>query len=280
METTTTQNGLGLSFASKERLNESQNLVIKSNDKFRDFGSAMRSLQCPETLGFTNDRLDWQAPRGMYAKSLREIMDVDEFPENWSIDPKEQEVYLKKFEDALNLIHRSMPDVFDGIESTIFQFFFARRPGYGGGSVSSKIGMIWLAPEESWTTVFWAENIIHEFIHNTLFLEDMVHGVFPYTSIVMSQPQACVLSSIRQQPRGYDKSFHAAFVALGIIRFYLILEEYKKARNFVAPLIKSVEGLIQKEEYLSRNGRRLLRELVESTINLPHEVSMQDIAVA
>ncbi len=271
---------LGLSFTSKERLREARDFVIRADGNVAEFDLAMRSLQCPETISCNSERLDWQAPRGLYSKSLREIMDVDDFPKDWEINSIERDLYSLRFEDALQLIKHSLPNVYECINLTIFKFFFARRPGYGGGSVSSKIGMIWLAPEPSWTIEFWAENIVHEFIHNALFLEDMVYGVFPYTSIVMSQPEACVISSIRKQSRGYDKSFHAAFVALGIIRFYISLNDHDKARQFVAPLIKSVEGLTEKEHYLSDNGRRLLRELVGSVILLPSETSMPEICFA
>lgn len=48
-----------------------------------------------------------------------------------------------------------------------------------GGSVSGCIGMVYLCPKHDWKPTFYAEMLVHEYVHNRLFVDGMVNGIFP-----------------------------------------------------------------------------------------------------
>jgi HEXXH motif-containing protein len=263
---------LGISFTAPDRIGQSMDWVISyvsDREHVNTFAHAIRLIQSPETLNHEDTSfLEWEGPRTSLSRSLLAIMELKEFPPEWEIPYDRRDVYQEKFNSARTLISQYLPDTAISIDKLIFSYLFAVRPGYHGGTLSSKIGMIWLSPTLSWEVSLWAENIIHEFVHNALFLEDMVYNVFPYGTEKMAEPEALTLSAIRETKRGYDKSFHSAFVLLSIIRFYQKLGISIQVNQFIVSLTHCVDDLIKKPQYLAPHGKRLLDELVAATVSL------------
>ncbi|EKO3807215.1 hypothetical protein NTE05_004471 [Vibrio harveyi] len=260
---------IDLSFTTPDHIERNQEFAIDfvKQSNVDSFEKAIRIIQAVETGPEKKPSLlQWNAPETNFSKSLADIMDVSKFPEDWKIPETDATELTKEFWKAMQLIDHFMPKTSASIKKMIFTYLFAKRDGYEGGSVSSRIGMIWLNPTTKWSTYLWAENIVHEFIHNALFLEDMIHQVFPLAADVMEEDNAICLSAIRKTRRGYDKSFHSAFVSLGIINFYRAIGAPERAERFVVPLIHCVEELTAKEDVLSLHGRALLMELSEKTI--------------
>ena len=94
----------------------------------------------------------------------------------------------------------------------------------------------------------------------------MVNTVMPFTAVRMEEEDGLITSSIRQVKRGYDKSYHAAFVAYGLICFYVKIEQNKKALTFLNPLLISLDELIRNQNFLSERGIFLLDELCENVL--------------
>ena len=84
--------------------------------------------------------------------------------------------------------------------------FLAKRDGHHGGSVSRRIGFVWLAPSSDWTAQECGERLWHEYLHHALFLEDMVNTVFVRDPCAMSEPENRVPSAVRGVARRYDQS--------------------------------------------------------------------------
>ena len=183
-----------------------------------------------------------------------------------SYPPAERNRYTADFARALALFENRFPELYGSFRALIGWIVFARRDGYSGGTVSDRIGLIWLAPELEWTVESWLENLIHEFVHNALFLEDMVHGVLAAGGKRLEEPDALAISSIRQVKRGYDKAYHSGFVSLTLIEMYEQLALPERARPFLAALVVCVEDLIKQRAFATVNGRDLLVELARESL--------------
>lgn len=171
----------------------------------------------------------------------------------------EQRLIRANVDKALRLIRLLDPNLHTLINELIGVFPCFRKPGFGGGSVSSLVGMIWLNPQPNWTVIDYADAIVHEFIHNNLFLEDMVHTIFPDTGLLLRE-DALVTSTILKRKRPLDKAFHSAAVAIGLMYFYQLLSNYEKAISFTESLRQTVTELNGKiAEYLSPAGEAIVQ---------------------
>jgi hypothetical protein len=121
---------------------------------------------------------------------------------------------------TLNTLSQVFPATSASLHKVIRHVIFAGREGYTGGTVSNRIGLIWLAPKPEWTDYTWLENLVHEFVHNAIFVEDMVYRLLVAGGDRLEQPDALAISAIRQTKRGYDKAYHSAFVSYTLAEMY------------------------------------------------------------
>jgi len=178
----------------------------------------------------------------------------------------------KEFEHSINRAISIIQDVNPGlyqllnsIIGTIAVYSIAERDG---GSISNGIGLIWLSPQREWDEEYYGEMLIHELIHNCIFLEDMVRGVMPNTDLLGIE-DALSISAIRQTRRPYDKAFHSACVVAGIMYYYFMLGKLEKASEYRASLLTTLDSLqisyerlrAKEQSVLSPNGYEILKEL-------------------
>lgn len=134
----------------------------------------------------------------------------------------EQREIIKKTDAALELIKETMPDLHRAINQMVgcIAFYKAEDRAHISGSMTSAIGIIWFDPSATveWTIPFYAEQIVHEYIHTSLYVAELVHGMF---SDHRKLPGAKVMSSIRLEKRDYDKSFHACYVSTGLFLTFI-----------------------------------------------------------
>lgn len=168
---------------------------------------------------------------------------------------------------AFELINSTSPILYKAIHQLVgcIAFYKAEKPGHLGGTVSSAIGVIWLDPSVSvdWCVPFYAEQIVHEFIHTSLFYAELVYGTYTYHTKLS---EAKVISSIRRQLRDYDKSFHAAYVASGLVNFHTRAGFLNRAVQLAAPLSASVRDLVRvniKTQILNPSGTAMLQSMVD-----------------
>jgi len=214
----------------------------------------------------------YEGTQDEFTPAIRNLMGNVDVPENAVYSLQDRAHFESKYSQAIERFSVEFPVTYQSFCSVINFVVFARRDGYSGGTVSNRISLIWLAPTEHWSGDEWLENLIHEFIHNVLFIEDMVSQVFLAGGSRLEQEDGLVISAIRQVRRGYDKSYHSAFVAFGIIEYYLALGNAKNARKFIDPLLVCLEDLNQNTKHISDYGRALLRELIENTLRVHNKV--------
>ncbi|CAF0875553.1 unnamed protein product [Adineta steineri] len=174
--------------------------------------------------------------------------------------------YIKRLvHEAMSLINRTDRELYLCIIQSVSTLAFYKYvdPGYIGGTISSIIGVIWLDPsnKEKWTVEVMAEQIVHEFIHTSLFINELVHTSYSNYDLL---EVALVKSAIRQQLRNYDKSFHAAHVATGLVAFLAKAGYTERAKELITNLPSSINDLEIVSIHtgvLSTSGRTLLRAL-------------------
>jgi len=167
--------------------------------------------------------------------------------------------------EAMTLINETDRELYLCIIQSVSTLAFYKfvDPGYIGGTISSIIGVIWLDPsdKEKWTVEVMAEQIVHEFIHTSLFINELVHTSYSNYDLL---EVALVKSAIRQQVRNYDKSFHAAHVATGLVAFLVKAGFIERAAELIANLQSSIDDLETvsiRTGVLSTSGLTLLRAL-------------------
>lgn len=137
----------------------------------------------------------------------------------------------------------------------------ARVEGSGGGTSSNLLGVIWLSPHPRWTTIDYAECLLHEAIHLNVFLGDLTQRLYVDARRVR-EPGALVMSAVRQERRPIDKSLHSACVAVALAYFYHLLGEEETSASFLPPLATCVEEMAAVQHaYLAPYGQLLVRDL-------------------
>lgn len=163
--------------------------------------------------------------------------------------------YLDKACGILNTLH---PGLYYNLLQLIGAISVYKKPGSGGGSVSTYVGHIWISPIKRWTVLEYGEALYHEFIHNSLFLDDMVHRIF-LDPKRLGEEDALVTSAILKIRRPLDRSFHAACVAIGLMHYYWMLHDETKAESFKEPVSVTIKEINEKTSYLGDRGKEILQ---------------------
>lgn len=184
---------------------------------------------------------------------------------------EEQEETRNRIKKALQLIKSLHRDLYELIEIIVGSFLILRKENFGGGSVSNILGMICLNPQNDWNIIDCAEAIYHEFIHQSIFLDDMVNSIFPDAN-ACDQEEALVTSTILKRKRPLDRSFHAAGVSLGVMHLYYLLHDKEKSYQHYDDFKQTIEELNDKTQFLDDHGIYTLQEFNKYIVKPDYEV--------
>ncbi len=160
----------------------------------------------------------------------------------------------EKINKALDLLKHLNPNLYTLIYKLVGTIIFSKSGDFSSATAPTHLGIIFLNPNESWEIVDYAESIYHEFIHLSIFLEDMIHNLF-------NSNEVQVKSVIRGVHRPLDKSFHAAIVSIGIMHLYYMTGDVKKQFQYMGELNDAVNELTQVDTYLDNKGKELLENM-------------------
>jgi hypothetical protein len=240
------------------------------------FIDAMNDAQSTTIRSLNNDLyLEFENPELVKTLVARTVFSQDEVAESrYLFLAEERQEVTALVEEAKCLLQEIGPELYFLITQIVGSVAAYRIPQRDGGSVSCCIGLIWLSPQREWNVEYCAEMLVHEFIHNSVFLEDMVRGIMPTPSL-LEHEEALSISAIRQTRRPYDKAFHSACVSTGIMYYYHLLGQDSVAFRYLPALIRTLADLTQRYEsllskqliVLTENGRKLLDELNQFVAN-------------
>ncbi len=163
--------------------------------------------------------------------------------------------------NGLETVYAVSHDLRELIELTIGEIFLAQESGSEGGTMSSAVGLIWLNPRIEWGARKTGENIVHEWIHNMLFLADMVDPLFAVDYIGLSMESAHATSAILHRKRPFDRCYHSAAVAAGLVFFCTASGDKERADALIEPTIRTVRELQDKPDLMTQSGADLLQEV-------------------
>lgn len=190
-----------------------------------------------------------------------EMIDSKDLENKNHIYLKDKQIIIRNnIDKALELINVLHPSLSKLINNLVGTFLILKKDGFGGGSVSNIMGLIWLNPQEEWNVIDYAEAIYHEFIHQSIFLDDMVNSMFP-------DPDACatdeglVTSTILKRKRPLDRSYHAACVSIGVMHLHYMLGDSNKAKQHIKDLKITIREINGKKKFLGEQGLLTLIEI-------------------
>ena len=241
------------------------------------FRRAICVLQSPEvTLAPTSGGpcLVWGAYNAAgVASALRDLMGLETLDPDCAYTDAERRCRQPVVGDGLRQFRRNFPETFPVFCNAVPILILAKKDAHAGGSVSSRIGLVWLAPSSSWIGQDCGEHLYHEYVHQCLFLEDMVRTVFRRDPDAMSDPKNMIVSAIRGgQPRRYDQSYHSAFVAAGIVEYRARVSDISGARALLPSLWPCLDALARKRDFLTDNGAEQLDQLIECTVRQSNQL--------
>jgi hypothetical protein len=257
----------------------------KFNHK-RDFIEAINVIQKTSFANNLTAKVEFDNQNIVNFLVRNGVFNENEIIGNANIIPfNERSIIESSINDALSLIRKTNVNLFNLFHSIIGSIAVHSIPERDGGSISNGIGLIWLSPLKSWDSKYYGEMLVHELIHNCVFLEDMVRGIMPNTDL-LGIDDALSISAIRQTRRPFDKSFHSACVVSGIMYYYTQIGDPEKAmqflpsfRNTLGDLKESYEKLAKNGQYvLSQNGCEILNEMYSFSKELEYSVFENSLA--
>lgn len=178
-----------------------------------------------------------------------------------AVGPRQAPWVLTQCRDAVGTLTDHAPDLAAGFTELIAALVISLRPRRAGGSSSGALGAVWLSPRSTWPVAKWVEILVHEFVHQSLYLDELVHGLFALPASELDAEPNRVVSAVRKVPRSYDLSFHAAYVAYVQRRLYARLGQADPKP--VGALAATLDGLDRRAGCLTDHGRLRLRELID-----------------
>lgn len=131
----------------------------------------------------------------------------------------------------------------------------------GGASLSNLPAVVWIRPGDHWQAEDAAESLLHEAVHQSLFLQDMVYGIFEEKAFVDPPKVPSAVRSIYPSNQEPIRTFWAAFHALCVAEWLLVWFRERKpslAEQFNKAIAMSRPHLMAHAHLLTPLGRRLL----------------------
>lgn len=194
------------------------------------------------------------------------------------VPPDDVAAVAEAFQAGRALLKDYDPEVAQIVDDLVAWVICFSKEGYDCGSMWHMLGAIWMSPGKSWTRLDYAENLLHEAVHQAMLLSDMVHSLFAVPSDELAQEDALVISSIRQIKRPYDFAFHAATVAVCLIDFHERVGSSERANELVEPLVRSLAELVEKQHLLSSYGIKILTDMIHCANGLGALAAQADAA--
>lgn len=163
------------------------------------------------------------------------------------------------------------PDLAKIFDVVVHTLFFQASEGYGGGSLASALGVIWVGENEHWEGKDWQEFLLHELTHQLLFLDAYLEMHFDnWDALVLSDSQ--VYSAILKRPRPFHLAYHGLFVVYEVLSFRRLLGEpaepkvHAPSAELLPEALKSAAHLAEvdgQRNLMTKRSRFLLARVTE-----------------
>jgi HEXXH motif-containing protein len=195
----------------------------------------------------------------LLAEDMRDVDSVE------AIAPDRLPDLMRCLADARMMIREYDPTAGRYLSDLVGEIILIQKSGYVSGSFWHLLGAIWISPEPTWTIVDFAETLLHESIHQSLFLADMVCGLFRCSNADLASTEMLVISPIRKVLRPYDAAFHASTVVVTLVDFYEWAGRADRAEDLCGPLLPTLTQLFERRHALTPTGEQILNQMIKVT---------------
>jgi HEXXH motif-containing protein len=192
---------------------------------------------------------------------VRDLLVLSKVPRDWEYPVAARAQISDRTDAAWELLGEVDPSLTRMLAAVAGAFLFAKQEKYMGGSLSAHVGIIAFTPEATWSTAEYAGHILHECVHQLLFVHDMMFGIFDVHGGNMAEPEALAISSILKRPRPYDRAFHSAFVAHAVTQLWQRLGRTDLIPASRTDVVTTLEALAGKAHLLQPFGVHCLNDL-------------------
>lgn len=123
---------------------------------------------------------------------------------------------IEKLNEGLQFLEQVNLELGSFIHLMVNRVFCFDIAGRGGGSSPLAVGVIWACPELHFTREEIAEFFVHEFTHQSVFLDDLRRRHFP-DPLALANPKNYATSAIRKTPRQADLVLHSLIVGVELL---------------------------------------------------------------
>lgn len=230
-----------------------------------DYREAALCLQSPEAEWRSGERLAlvwYELGDPHWTDALCDLLDR-QVPTADHVVPSDQRARIEaELTAGYELARATVPQVAGLLDEAMAVVLLATVPDRVGGSAAARVGITWQNAVPGRSAIDYAENLVHELIHQLVLIVDLVDPLFVAEAPRLAEPDARVTSAILGWQRGYDLAFHSAEVALGIAEFHLALGDTERAANTLNQLLVCVNELDQKREFMTPFGQLVLDDLI------------------
>jgi len=177
---------------------------------------------------------------------------------------KKREDFKVLLENALFLIRESDENLLKLVELVVIDIVFMNSRQIGGGTASHVPGVACFSPGDNWLAEDMAESLIHEATHLSVFLCDMVHGIFTKPSTTFESSWYYAPSAVRKgDMRPLDKALHSALVTVPLLYFENILDKNAISLEYGNSFRECCKSIDAHRACFTKYGMELLDELLE-----------------
>ncbi|TDD39049.1 HEXXH motif domain-containing protein [Actinomadura sp. KC06] len=182
-------------------------------------------------------------------------------------------LWKEQTEQAMTYTRGTYPALGYLVDLLITDVVLLTSEATGGGSASHLPGLVAISPGPKWTTMDFAETLVHEMTHLNLFVLDAVYGLYELPTADLAEQEHRVVSAVKVgELRPLDKAFHSAVVAVPLMFMQHHRGETALVDAFAESLVDCCTGLEAKRDLFTPYGRLLLDELAEFARTLDYSL--------
>jgi len=208
--------------------------------------------------------VEWACADADWRRTAEYLTLVDDLTQLERIPAEEGLSISRQIDAALGVLRDYDHDLSRSINNLVGCVFLAHVPGLHSVGSGRCLGAIAFSPRSSWTALDYASAILHEALHQALWLCQIVRRIYSKPIPRLADADSLVISPIRRVLRPYNLALHAACVLVEVVHLYRWAGQPLPPDEGSLELLAICIGeLHEKRENLTGRGREILDQLEE-----------------
>lgn len=179
------------------------------------------------------------------------------------IPPAQRDAVRKALKDGLQMVESFNPEHARLVRDLVAVVIVGGGVKSVSASLFHQIGTVFVNPQPGWSTLDYAETLLHESIHEAQYLDQMNVEWYVKPFQELAQSDVLVQSPIRRRPRPLPWVLQAATVGVPLVDLRWWAGARAEAIDLCQRVAESLVGVREREDLLSARGRQVLEELAD-----------------